>query len=379
MKVLAYYLPQFHRVPENDVWWGEGFTEWSNVKKAQPLFEGHYQPRIPAGENYYDLTDVNNIKWQAELARDNGVYGFCLYHYWFDGKLLLNKPMELLRDHKEIDVNYCICWANENWTNGWVSDNNRILIEHHYDNQEDWKAHFEYLLTYFKDDRYIMVDGKPLLVIYYPTLAGKSLKPMMDYWNEEAIKAGFNGITFVYQHSLYYLDKSAHKEYFQYGIEFEPGFSQRTMAHIKDTSSINNRIRLTTFLQNKLHIYLQRNAPEKVTMLDFDKVWEEVLHQELEENIFPGAFVGWDNTPRKGARGSVMANSTPEKFKKYFKRLVEKTRNSGKDFIFLFAWNEWSEGGYLEPDEKYGTSYIEAVRDALYETNEWPYKSETKN
>ncbi|MGO5292977.1 glycoside hydrolase family 99-like domain-containing protein [Porcincola sp. LCP21S3_C12] len=135
MKTIAFYLPQFHETPENNKWWGKGFTEWTNMKKAKPLFEGHYQPRVPLNKNYYDLSNPNTIRWQAELAKENGIYGFCLYHYWFNGKLLLQKPVELLRDNKDIDIHYCLCWANENWTNGWVSDKANILIEHNFNDR----------------------------------------------------------------------------------------------------------------------------------------------------------------------------------------------------------------------------------------------------
>lgn len=370
MKTIAFYLPQFHRIPENDAWWGEGFTEWTNLKRAVPLFKNHYQPREPLNKNYYDLTDVDTIKWQAKIAKGNGVYGFCFYHYWFNGKLLLEKPLHLFRENMEININYCLCWANENWTNGWVSDNNNILIDHDFEDKRDWKKHIDYFLGFFKDERYIMMDSKPVLIIYYPNII-KSLKKMMSFWNEEVVKAGYKGITFIFQHPYYYYDKKTDKSIFNYGIEFQPGYS-RLKRYNNNTMLQNIKIKFSTFLQKHLHIYL--HIKKKLVKYDYDEIWEELLSSSPEEYMFPGAFVDWDNTPRKGERGSVIVGASPEKFKEYYKRLIEKAKNIyKKEYIFIFAWNEWTEGGYLEPDEKYGYAYLNAIRDALIETGEFPF------
>jgi len=172
MKVVALYLPQFHTIPENDTWWGEGFTEWVNIKKAIPLFENHHQPRMPLQDNYYNLADPDVMRWQASIAKEHGVYGFCFYHYWFDGKLLLQKPIENFLENKDIDIHFCISWANEHWTDQWVSEKWNVLIEQRYGERDEWKVHFDYLLPYFKDDRYIKVDEKPVFVIYCSLLFG---------------------------------------------------------------------------------------------------------------------------------------------------------------------------------------------------------------
>lgn len=372
MKTIAFYLPQFHRTPENDKWWGEGFTEWTNMKKAQPLFEGHYQPRIPLNKNYYDLSDVENIRWQAKIAKENGIYGFCFYHYWFNGKLLLEKPIHLFRENEDIDMNYCLSWANENWTNGWVSDKNNILIEHDFNNKDDWKKHIDYFISFFKDERYIKIDNKPVLIIYYPNIVGNVLKEMMDFWKEEAKKAGFDGITYIFQHSYFYYDKSTDKSLFDYGIEFQPGFSMLPKNHTYNKIQ-NIKIKISKFLQQKLHIYLHLKN-KKLTKYDYDEIWKELLSINPEPYMFPGAFVGWDNTPRKGNRGSVIVGGNPEKFKHYFRELVKKTKEIyKKDYIFIFAWNEWAEGGYLEPDEKYGYQYLNSIKDVLLKEDEFPY------
>lgn len=366
MKIIAFYLPQYHRTPENDKWWGEGFTEWTNVRMAKPLFIGHYQPRVPLNKNYYDLSDVNNIKWQARIAKEHGIYGFCLYHYWFNGKLLLEKPIHLLRDNEDIDINYCLCWANENWTNGWVSDQNNILIEHDFNNRDDWKKHIDYFISFFKDKRYIQINGKPVLIIYYPNII-KKLKEMLEFWQAEAKKAGFKGITFIFQHSLYYFDPKTDKSLFDYGIEFQPGFSIRAL-YGNDSIKQNIKIKISTFLQKRLHVYLHINKSKKLIKRDYDVLWNELLTRKPDDYMFPGAFVDWDNTPRKGLRGSTVIGASPDKFKKYFKQLVIRTKNVyKKDFIFVFAWNEWAEGGYLEPDERYGYGYLDAIKEVLTE------------
>lgn len=189
MKILALYLPQYHRIPENDNWWGEGFTEWINVKKGTPLFKGHYQPKIPLNNNYYDLSDGNGEvwRWQAELAREYGIYGFCIYHYWFEGKMLLEKPMEILLRRKDIDVNYCICWANETWRRTWYGLRNEVLIEQTYGTEDDWKNHFKYLLPFFKDSRYIKIKNRPVIHIYRSSEI-ENLSLMRTLWDSMAIE-----------------------------------------------------------------------------------------------------------------------------------------------------------------------------------------------
>ena len=198
MKIIAFYLPQFHNIPENDEWWGDGFTEWVNVKKAKPMYEGHKQPREPLNDNYYDLLDDDVKIWQAKIAKEHGVYGFCYYHYWFNGKMLLEKPMEQMLANPKVDIPFCICWANEPWTKAWVNEEKKVLIPQFYGEKAEWKDHFDYLLPFLKDDRYIKKDGKPLFVMYRPNVMD-CVKKMMEYWNELAQEAGLPGITFAYQ------------------------------------------------------------------------------------------------------------------------------------------------------------------------------------
>lgn len=229
MKVIAFYLPQFHNIPENDEWWGDGFTEWVNVKKSKPLYEGHYQPRVPLNENYYNLLDDNVKKWQVDLAKKYGIYGFCYYHYWFSGHMLLEKPMEQMLANKEIDLPFCVCWANEPWTKAWVGDAKKVLIPQNYGREKEWREHFDYLLPFFKDERYITVDGRPLFVLYRPEIVG-CLNEMLDYWNKLAKENGFeNGFCFAYQNIDFDLAKDKDDSRFDLNIEFEPLYAYRDM------------------------------------------------------------------------------------------------------------------------------------------------------
>lgn len=377
MKIITFYLPQFHEIPENNKWWGKGFTEWVNVKKAKPLFNGHYQPRIPENKNYYNLLNKTTIEWQANIAKKYGIYGFCFYHYWFDGHMLLEKPMEIFLNDKNININFCISWANEDWTNAWTDGDNKTLISQTYGFKQDWIKHFNYFLKFFKDNRYIKINNKPLLIIYRPELIG-CLNEMLDTWNELAIKEGFDGIEFAYQHYNFSTIKNKDDSRFSYQIEYQPQYCMK---------EIENRklIIVLKKLKNKADIFFQKIFHKKIEIssifkgnlkkYDYDELWNNILKRnpENKKNV-PGAFVGWDNTPRKGTRGSVVINNTPDKFESYMIKQINNAKEKyKKDMIFMFAWNEWAEGGYLEPDEKYKFKYLQAIKNSLEKTNENPY------
>jgi len=203
MKIIAFYLPQFHNIPENDEWWGDGFTEWTNVKGAKPIYRGQQQPKVPLNKNYYNLLDDNVKIWQARLAKKYGIYGFCYYHYWFNGKMLLQKPMEQMLKNSCVDIPFCICWANEPWTKAWVAEDRKVLIPQKYGERKEWKEHFEYLVPFFKDQRYIRIDDKPVIIIYRPKVIS-CVREMMQYWKELAVESGLNGlITMCATNDLY--------------------------------------------------------------------------------------------------------------------------------------------------------------------------------
>ena len=372
MKILALYLPQFHAIPENDEWWGKGFTEWVNVKKARPLFEGHYQPRIPLNENYYNLLDNSVKKWQIDLAKEHGIYGFCVYHYWFCGKKLLEKPMEQYLADKSLDFPFCFCWANEHWSNAWVSGENKILMAQNFEDREDWDNHFYYMLPFFQDERYIKEDGKPLYVIYLPNIIGP-LNEMLDRWQELAKQNGLPGIKFISQSPFWHLDNNVDKSRFDYSIAFQPSMINHLEKGRQGAKWVRWKTKLSLFLQNKLHIYVKLPKKE-VHRSSYDDKWKQVLaiHPQ-NDSCIPGAFVDWDNTPRKGKRGDVYVGASPEKFKHYFDLQVKHVKREYKtDWLVMFAWNEWAEGGILEPTERYGTGYLDAIRDVLLENEEFP-------
>lgn len=376
MKIITFYLPQFHEIPENNEWWGKGFTEWVNVKKAQPLYEGHEQPRVPLNENYYNLLDPNVQVWQAKIAKEYGVYGFCYYHYWFNGKLLLEKPMENMLKNRDIDIPFCVCWANEPWTRAWVGET-KVLIPQLYGEKREWKEHFDYLLPFFKDSRYICDDGKPLVVIYRPEVI-ECLNEMLDYWNELAIQEGFEGLTYAYQNIDFDLKADKDDSRFKYNIEFQPLYARHDMFKNNHKYIKALRRKVAAFVEKNFGFDLMRYGVgffNKSNQISYDEAWNKILARkpETEKNV-PGAFVGWDNTPRKGERGEIFVGDTPEKFEKYLTQQIIRAKNIySKDMIFMYAWNEWAEGGYLEPDTRSGYKNLEAIKNALKSTNEFPW------
>ena len=374
MKIIAFYLPQFHSIPENDEWWGEGFTEWTNEKKAMPLFEGHNQPRIPLKENYYNLLEDSIKEWQVDLANKYGIYGFCVYHYWFNGKLLLEKPMEQFLKNKSLQTHFCFCWANEHWTNAWeAGGSTKTLIAQKYGRQKEWEEHFNYFLPFFCDERYIKNKNRPLLVIYRPELID-CLNEMLEFWNKKAIMNGFSGIDFAYQCASFSVASNSDESHFTYAIEYQPNCIQvfNDMKHYPQLKRIKKRI--LTLFENRLKIDLREKRKEMqgLKRYNYDEIWENILQMApRNDKCIPGAFVDWDNTPRRGSLGFVVEGATPEKFEKYMVRQIFHARETyKKDMIFVFSWNEWAEGGYLEPDEKNGLGYLQAIYRALKITGE---------
>ena len=397
MKVIALYLPQYHEIKENDEWWGEGYTEWTSLKKGVPYIEGQYQPRVPLNKNYYDLTDINVMRWQAKIAKENGVYGFCFYHYWFNGHKLLEKPLEQYLGHKDIELPYYFCWANETWTRVWEGDKNpKVLIEHNYEDLQDVDDHFYYCLKFFKDPRYMKKNNKPVFSIYNPiAMPTNKTKHMVTRWNELAKKEGFDGIVFMYlcAESMCFMTEKQ-KSYFDYGVEYQPSYAQHLEDDVRQMRKHYAKVKLSKYLSNhvgpivKLFSGIKKiisnssdNEQEETmiaevkTIRSYDADWESALSVEHDDysKYIPGGFVDWDNTPRRGRKGKVLIGATPQKFEQYMERLIIRARDLyHSDEIVLFAWNEWSEGGYLEPDEKYGYAYLNALKQALINTNEFP-------
>lgn len=388
MKVIALYLPQYHEIKENNAWWGNGYTEWTSLKRGQVYIDGQYQPREPLDDNYYDLTDINVMKWQAELAKSHGIYGFCFYHYWFNGKCLLEKPIEQYLMHTEIDFRYYLCWANERWTTVWEGETNpRVLIEHNYSDRKDIDNHFYYFLKFFKDERYIKIDGRPILNIYNPiAIPPKLMKYTLKRWDELAKKNGFKGISFQYlcAETMCYMSDRL-KNLFDQGVEYQPSLVERLEDDFEKEIKRYRRSYITQTIRNRIPFVNQllkrrnrRTDKDELTegvkyIRDYDSDWQKILsikHDDYSRYI-PGAFTDWDNTPRRARNGKVILGASPEKFRKYFEKQVIRARDVYKsDTIVIFAWNEWSEGGYLEPDKKWGTGYLDAIKDVLEKLGE---------
>ena len=370
-KLIALYFPQLHAIPENDAWWGTGFTDWDNVRKAKPQFEGHYQPRVPENRNYYDQSEIETIRWQVALARQHGVYGFCHYHYWFDGKQLLETPTNLMLENRDIDFPFCLSWANETWSRRWDGRDHHILIQQtHPSTRESWRKHFDYLLRAWTDPRAIKVDGKPVFIIYRPQRI-EEIDAMLAYWRELAHLEGLPGLYFIWQKQYALPDRDCLNSFdalFQFQ-PFEAIFSQTFEQNSVRHSPLFKLIRKLPQRYQDFLRGIKSGLIKELTVHDYAAVWEEIIkiHPDEKLTTFPGAFVDWDNTARYKSRATVFRGASPEKFAEYFSRLVDSMpqRNLPENFIFLNAWNEWSEGTYLEPDECYGSRYLEAVKKVL--------------
>jgi len=349
-RVIAFYLPQFHPIPENDKWWGKGFTEWTNVARARPLFKGHNQPHIPADLGFYDLRLPETRLAQAEMAANFGVEGFCYWHYWFAGKRLLERPFNEVLSSHEPKLPFCLGWANESWTGVWNNDPKRLLIEQTYPSQKDDREHFEYLLKAFSDERYIHVDGKPLLYIYKP-LKLIDAKRRLEYWRELAIKAGLKGLYIVGNNMLDFDSPDA------LGLD---GAVISTLGVVSSKNALLNRIqRISWGLRKKLSI----GGPR---VIEYKKALEHLIPdmRQFDFNAYPTIMPNWDHTPRSGRKGLVLTGSTPELFSRHVSDAVESVKNYSDQhrIIFLKSWNEWAEGNYMEPDIEWGTQYLEALR-----------------
>lgn len=353
-KIIAFYLPQFHAIPENDKWWGKGFTEWTNVKKAKPLFRGHDEPRIPYQQNYYNLLNSETREWQAALAKKYGVYAFCYYHYWFMGKKLLESPIEEVLKSKKPDMPFCFSWANESWSRTWYGFQKETLLEQEYGGREDWKKHFEYLLPFFKDARYIKVDNKPLFLIYKPSKFDQ-LDSMIECWNELAIKEGFHGMHIV--ETLTATQKESCFEKTEGIVFYEPGYA---ILH----DGFWQKIRIN--INSRLNSFISRFSKRLFLLnkMNYERINKGILKRNLsrfKKKVYLGSFVSYDDTPRKNHRGIIFDRVNPKSFEKHLTSSLNKSEKIKSPFLFLTAWNEWAEGAYLEPDEKSGYDFLEAI------------------
>lgn len=349
-KIFAFYLPQFHPTLENDYWWGKGFTEWTNVTKAKPLFPGHIQPKLPADLGFYDLRVPEVLEEQAKLASSNGIDGFVFYHYWFGkGKVMLDKPIQQFLQNPKIDIQFCICWANESWKGTWHGANNRMLIEQQYLGKEDYINHFIYLLPFFKDPRCFQIDGKPVFQVYMPESI-PDLEIFISTFNEEAKKYKLSGI--------YWLATKSSTNWDPKKIGFD-GIINSNLTQINRYLSKSISGLILRYAFNNPLVRSIFKLPKTMYYHSIRSCLED-FREQYSVDFFPLAIPNWDNTPRAKNQGTVYLKTSPKAFGEHLKACICQALKLKKDrqIVFIKSWNEWAEGNYLEPDQKYGKEFL---------------------
>lgn len=346
VKAVAFYLPQFHPIPENDEWWGRGFTEWSNVGKALPNYTGHYQPHCPIHFGYYDLRILSVMEEQAKIAKEYGLYGFSYYFYWFAGKVLLELPLQQMLKNKQINIPFCLTWANENWSRSWDGQENNILIAQKH-GDEDSIAFIRYLLPYFRDSRYITVEGKPLLIIYRANII-PDIKRIAQIWRDIVVSEGFPGLYLVSAQTFGI--KDPYEFGFDASVEFPP--------HTADNTDISDSVDI-----------INKDFSGHVFSYDLT-VSKAVTDKEPPYKLFRTAMLSWDNTARKQNNSHIFYGFSISRYKQWLSSIVNRVHTNEKyskdeKLVFINAWNEWAEGTHLEPDRKYGFAYLQATYDVL--------------
>ncbi|WP_434980291.1 glycoside hydrolase family 99-like domain-containing protein [Daejeonia sp. YH14] len=354
IKPIAIYLPQFHPIPENDEWWGKGFTEWTNVTKAKPMFEGHYQPHLPADLGFYDLRLEEARLAQEALAKEYGLYGFCYYHYWFNGKRLLHEPLDRKLKNPKEDFPFMLCWANENWTRAWDGNTREVLMEQNYSDQDD-EQHLRFLLeNVFNDPRYIRVQGKIFFVVYRP-VHFPDIRRTVESWRKIAKEYNEDlHLGYMRHFSTADIDLDT---IFDVSIDFQPDFRYLPMGW-----KPSKKDKIAHKLFNKTPYYFNN---EVMSYQSF--VARQKKHQIFNSRIYPGITPMWDNSARRTKNALTIHYSTPEKYREWLDFIIEKYKEIDQPdkFIFINAWNEWAEGNHLEPCQKWGRAYLEETRKAF--------------
>ena len=375
IEVLAFYLPQFYPFKENNEWWGPGFTEWTNVAKAKPLFKGHNQPRIPADLGYYDLRVEETREQQVELAKRAGVTAFCYWHYWFgNGKRLLDRVFDEVLYSGKPDFPFCLGWANHSWyAKTWNKDSkDKLLIEQTYPGVEDAREHFNYLLRAFKDSRYLKIDGKPYLFIFDPTTLPDSYIKMFNEW---AIANGYPGLYLVANISSYE-DK---EEYIRRG--YTAVLINRVSKATLTKNDIRKRAVSNAFKDNRvfqLLLKIRRSIIKRLnpspTIVDYRDYYKSLItEQDYESDVIPQLVPQWDHTPRSGINGLAWTNTTPSLFYNHACMALDAVKHKKNPIIVLKSWNEWGEGNYMEPDTVFGHGYIDALKKAIDDKSSEPH------
>ncbi len=350
VRLIAFYLPQYHPIPENDAWWGKGFTEWTNVVKARPFFRGHYQPHLPADLGFYDLRLPETRQAQADLARQYGIYGFCYYHYWFNGKRLLERPFNEVLASGQPDFPFCLCWANQNWNRAWDGQETQILISQNYSEQDD-REHIRWLINAFRDERYIRVAGKPVFLIYQASQLPDPLKTT-SIWREEALRAGVGDLFLCKVESFQDTRLDPARMGFDAAVEFQP-----------DTAK-----QLTLVEKGYWRLIKKFNVSHSVLACSYATWVKSALRRPGRPyKYFPCVTPSWDNSPRRPTGAFVLKNSRPDLYYYWLKSVIDKFKPNGADenLIFINAWNEWGESNHLEPCQRWGHAYLEATHRAI--------------
>ena len=342
VRLLAFYLTQYHPIEQNNAWWGKGFTEWTNVTKAVPLFDGHYEPRLPTDLGFYDLRVRETHREQIRMAKEYGIDGFCYHYYWFSGQRLLEEPLDDMLADPQSDMPFCLCWANENWTRRWDGAEHEVLIAQRYLPDDDL-AFIKSVIPYFSDARYIRIEDAPFLIVYHPQHLPDA-RATLATWRAYCQEIGIGAI--------YVCAALTHGniDYAQFGFDGGVEFPPHNLACRNLAGTIPFKQPFRGFVgdyEEIANLYLKREYPHK--------------------NVFRGVFPAWDNTPRTGDRAVIVLNSCPKNYEYWLSQAIARTREDfpGQErFVFINAWNEWAEGCHLEPDRRYGRGYLEATRTA---------------
>ncbi len=354
MRSIAFYLPQYHPIPENDQWWGEGFTEWTNVRKTKPLFRGHLQPKVPADLGYYDLRNSETRKAQAEMARAGGITGFCYWHYWFGGQRLLERPFAEVLESGEPDFPFCLGWANESWAGVWHGNPDKILMQQTYPGRADEERHFRLAQKAFEDPRYLTIDGRPIFYVYKPGRIPECRR-FVEHWQNLAVKAGLKGVYFIGEDV--YIDERPwdyKASGFDAVVPNSPGVAFLRLAKKR-------------FLPRYLFPRMVHKFSKHPVLHKYKDFVEHNQVRPGHDDFYPSIVPNWDNTPRVGRNGVVLTDPTPELFRKQLQwalQQVEK-RSPDKRIVFVKSWNEWAEGNYLEPDSELGKAYLSVCQELL--------------
>jgi len=380
-RIIAFYLPQYHPIPENDKWWGKGFTEWTNVGKAKPLFKNHYQPRVPADLGYYDLRMPEVREAQATMAREAGIEGFCYWHYWFgNDQQLLERPFNEVLQTGKPDFPFCLGWANHSWTNKSWNSNKKyveesVLREQTY-SVEDHKKHFYSLLPAFRDTRYIKVDGKPIFVVFSPRTI-PNVSEFITLWNELAKENNLKGIHFVGIYENFEVRSVGVENKSNYKI---PDFKKSAeicynrilnLGFEAVNSRGNNRAQMkvnTFFIYYFKRLLKYKFKFKFIQRYNYEKIIKNLfVHEDNWDNVYPTIIPNWDRSPRSGRDAIIWHNSNPKLFENHVRQVLKIVENKPDEhkIIFLQSWNEWAEGNYIEPDIIFGNSYLEVLKKCI--------------